>query len=135
MDALLEKARAMQDQVMAAQAAAAEHVLEGQAGGGVVKVRITGNMDFQSVTIDPRAADPEDTSMLEDLVRAACNDAVARARSLGQQALGGLDLGGLGLGDLGGQGGLGGPGALGGSGGPGPGGTDPDPGSTAPGLR
>jgi DNA-binding YbaB/EbfC family protein len=84
-------------------------VVEGRAGGGVVRVRITGAMDFQSVSIDPSAVDPSDASVLEDLVRAACNDAVARARQLGQQALGELDLGALGLGDLGSQG-PGGPG-------------------------
>ena len=98
MEALLQRAQAMQDQVVAAQAAAAEEVVEGQAGGGVVKVRMTGDMDIQSVRIDSEAVDPEDVPMLEDLVLAACNDAVARARSLGQQALGGLDLGSLGLG-------------------------------------
>jgi len=101
MDALLQQAKAMHDQLATAQAAAAAQVVEGQAGGGVVKVRVTGDMDFQSVSIDPQAVDPEDASMLEDLVLAACNDAVARARSLGQQALGGLDLGGLGLGGAG----------------------------------
>ncbi|MDQ3570408.1 MAG: YbaB/EbfC family nucleoid-associated protein [Actinomycetota bacterium] len=126
MEALLEQARAMQDQVLAAQAAAAEQVVEGQAGGGVVKVRVGGDMTFHSVTIDPRAVDPDDASMLEDLVLAACNDAVARARSVGQETLDGLDLGGLGGAGLGeGEGGGGGAvggGALGpgdaGSGGP-----------------
>ena len=108
MESLLEQARAMQDRLAAAQAAAAEQVVEGHAGGGVVKVSITGDMDFQSVSIDPQVVDPADPSMLEDLVLAACNDAVARARSLGRQALGGLDLGGLDLGGL--SGGLG-PGA------------------------
>ena len=122
MEALLEQARAMQDQVLAAQAAGAEQVVEGQAGGGVVKVRVAGDMTFQSVTIDPRAVDPDDASMLEDLVLAACNDAVARARSVGQATLDGLDLGDLGAAGLGGgRGGVGG-GALGpgdaGSGGP-----------------
>ena len=101
LNAMLEQARAMQDQVLAAQAAAAEQVVEGQAGGGAVKVRINGAMDFESVSIDPEAVDAADVSMLEDLVLAACNDAMARARALGQKALGDLDLGGLGLGHLG----------------------------------
>ncbi|MDQ3680135.1 MAG: YbaB/EbfC family nucleoid-associated protein [Actinomycetota bacterium] len=110
METLLEQARTMQAQVLAAQAAAAEQVVEGQAGGGVVKVRVAGDMTFQSVTIDPRAVDPDDASMLEDLVLAACNDAVARARSVGQETLGGLDLGGLGGGAVGpGEAGSGGP--------------------------
>ena len=99
MDALLDQARAMQEQVLAARESAAEQVVEGQAGGGVVKVRVTGGLEFESVSIDPSAVDPADPAMLEDLVLAACNDAVTRARALSERALGGLDLGRLGLGD------------------------------------
>lgn len=101
MGSLLEQAQAMQQQLMEAQAQAAEQVVEGQAGGGVVKVRVTGGMDFQAVTIDPQAVDPDDVGMLEDLVLAAVNDAVAKVQeatqAATQSALGGLDLGGLGL--------------------------------------
>jgi len=78
MNDLLKQAQKMQEQLMEAQAAAAEQVIEGQAGGGVVKVTVTGGMEFQSVHIDPDAVDPEDVSMLEDLVLAAIHDAVAR---------------------------------------------------------
>ena len=93
---LLKQAQKMQEQLMEAQAAAAEQVIEGQAGGGVVKVTVTGGMEFQSVHIDPDAVDPDDVAMLEDLVLAAIHDAVARVNELSQQAMGGLDLGGLG---------------------------------------
>ena len=94
---LLEQAQAMQQQLMEAQAAAAEQVVEGVAGGGVVKVTVTGGMDFQSVTIDPQAVDPEDVEMLQDLVLAAIHDAVARVNELQQDSLGGLGgaLGGM----------------------------------------
>ena len=102
MDALLERARAMQEQVLAAQAEAAEQVVEGQAGGGVVKVRVTGGMEFRGVTIDPSAVDPDDVGMLEDLVLAAIRDAVTKAGQISEQAMGGLDLGGLGSGLFGG---------------------------------
>lgn len=101
MGSLLEQAQAMQQQLLEAQAQAAEQVVEGQSGGGVVKVRMTGGMELQAVTIDPSAVDPDDVGMLEDLVLAAVNDAVAKAQEASQavtsQALGGLDLGGLGL--------------------------------------
>ncbi|MCU1449020.1 MAG: hypothetical protein JWP02_1190 [Acidimicrobiales bacterium] len=93
---LLKQAQKMQEQLMEAQASAAEQVVEGQSGGGVVKVTVSGGMEFQSVTIDPDAVDPEDVAMLEDLVLAAIHDAVAKANQLTQQAMGGLDLGGLG---------------------------------------
>ena len=94
---LLEQAQAMQQQLMDAQAQAAEQVVEGVAGGGVVKVTVTGGMDFQAVTIDPAAVDPDDVEMLQDLVLAAIHDAVARVNELQQDSLGGLGgaLGGL----------------------------------------
>jgi DNA-binding YbaB/EbfC family protein len=95
--ALLEQAQQMQQQLMEAQAAAADQVVEGHAGGGVVKVTVTGAMDFRSVTIDPAAVDPSDVTMLEDLVLAAIHDAVHQVQELQQQSLGGLGgaLGGL----------------------------------------
>ena len=96
MNDLLKQAQKMQDQLMQAQAAAAEQVVEGQSGGGVVKVQVTGNMEFQSVHIDPAAVDPSDVAMLEDLVLAAIHDATAKVNEISQQAMGGLDLGGLG---------------------------------------
>jgi nucleoid-associated protein EbfC len=96
MNDLLKQAQKMQEQLMEAQAAAADQVIEGQAGGGVVKVTVTGGMEFQSVQIDPDAVDPDDVAMLEDLVLAAIHDAVSKVNALSQQAMGGLDLGGLG---------------------------------------
>jgi DNA-binding YbaB/EbfC family protein len=102
MEALFERARAMQDQLVSAPEAAARQGVEGQSGGGAVKVRVTGAMEVESVSIDPAAVDPDDVAMLEDLVRAACNDALGRAGELSRQALGDLDLGQLGLGDTGG---------------------------------
>src|SRR6266700_926273 len=93
---LLKQAQKMQEQLMEAQAAAAEQDVEGHAGGGVVKVTVTGGMEFRSVTIDPDAVDPDDVAMLEDLVLAAIHDAVGKVNDLSQQAMGGLDMGGLG---------------------------------------
>jgi len=98
MGTLLEQAQAMQQRLMEAQAAAAEQVVEVQAGGGVVRVTVTGGLEFRSVKIDPQVVDPTDVEMLEDLVLAAVRDAVEQAQALNQQALGGL---GMGLGDLG----------------------------------
>lgn len=98
--ALLQQAQQMQQQLMEAQAAAAGQEVEGRAGGGVVKVRCTGGLEFEQVTIDPAAVDPSDVTMLEDLVLAAVRDAVAKANALQRQAMGGLgDLAG-GLGGL-----------------------------------
>jgi DNA-binding YbaB/EbfC family protein len=101
MSALLAQAQQMSQQLMAQQAEAASAEVEGQAGGGAVKVTMTGGGEFVSVRIAPSAVDPDDVEMLEDLVLAALNDAVANAAELVQTPdLGGL-MGGLGLGDAG----------------------------------
>ena len=93
---LLKQAQAMQEQFEQARATAAEAEVEGQAGGGMVKVRVTGSMEFRDVTIDPSVVDPTDVAMLQDLVLAAVRDAVARATELSEQAMGTIDLGPLG---------------------------------------
>ncbi len=90
---LLGQAQAM----MAASAQAAEEEVEGQAGGGAVRVRVNGRFEFSSVQIAPGAVDPDDVAMLEDLVLAALRDASTQLSTKQQQVLGGLgDLGGLG---------------------------------------
>jgi DNA-binding YbaB/EbfC family protein len=90
---LLGQAQAM----MAASAQAADEVVEGVAGGGAVRVRVNGRLEFQSVHLAPEVVDPADVTMLEDLVLAALHDASAQIATRQQAALGGLgDLGGLG---------------------------------------
>lgn len=101
---LLEQAMSMQSKLAEAQQQAAATEVEGQAGGGVVRVVVTGGMEFRSVHIDPEVVDPDDVEMLQDLVLAALRDAAERAAALGQEAVGGLGD----LGDLGGMLGLGG---------------------------
>lgn len=96
MGSLLDQALQMQQQLMSAQQQAAATEVEGQAGGGMVRVRVTGGMQFLGVTIAPEVVDPDDVEMLQDLVLAALHDAVTRVGELSQQAMGGLDLGGLG---------------------------------------
>jgi len=95
---LLESAQ----QMMAGMQAAAETVVEGSAGGGLVTVEVDGHFDFKRVSIAPEAVDPDDRSLLEDLVLAALRDAAGKLQSGQSGALGGLDIGGLG-GLLGGE--------------------------------
>jgi DNA-binding YbaB/EbfC family protein len=99
--ALLGQAQAMQQQILDAQAEVAAQVVEGQSGGGVVRIEVTGGWEFRSVTIDPAVGD--DHEMIADLVLAALRDAAARVAELHEQSVGGVDLGGLG-GLLGGAG-------------------------------
>jgi nucleoid-associated protein EbfC len=109
MGSLLGMAMDMQQQMLAAQEQAAHTVVEGQAGGGVVRIEVTGGMEFRSVTIDRDAVDPDDVEMLQDLVLAALHDAVSRVNDLAQAAnpMAGLGMGDLDLGGLGGMLGLG----------------------------
>lgn len=101
MSALLGQAQAMAEKLMAGQAEAQATVVTGQAGGGAVQVEMTGGGEFTAVNINPTAVDPDDVEMLEDLVLAALNDAVAQAAELQPNAdLGGMGLGGLDLGGL-----------------------------------
>ena len=105
-------------QMMAAQQEAQEALknerVEASAGGGMVKVVMTGDLRLDSVTIDPDAVDPEDVEMLQDMVVAAINEAVRSAQELQESKLGGAAggfdpmsaLDALGMGGLGG--GLGG---------------------------
>jgi DNA-binding YbaB/EbfC family protein len=110
-----------------AQEALKDQKVEASAGGGMVKVVVSGDLRLESLTIDPDAVDPEDVEMLQDLVLAATNEALRQAVELQEKAMegatgaGGFDpmeaLQGLGLGDaLGGLGGGGAPGGLPGGG-------------------
>ncbi len=98
---LLAQAQNMQQQLLDAQARVAAQTVEGQAGGGVVKVTMTGGFEFPSVVIDPAVVDPAEVEMLEDLVLAAIRDAVAKVNQINATAMqemgGGLGgaLGGL----------------------------------------
>ena len=95
--ALMEQAGQVQAQLLAAQEQAASTVVEGVAGGGAVRIAVTGGFEFQSVTISPDAVDPDDVEMLQDLILAALRDAFDEVQGLQQ---GGLDLGGMDLGGL-----------------------------------
>ena len=97
---LFRQAQEMQANVLAAQQRAAEQVVEGVAGGGLVRVEVTGTMEFRSVRIDPKVVDPSEVELLEDLILAALHDGAAKATALNQQAMGALNLGGLDLGGL-----------------------------------
>ena len=105
---LLESAQ----QAFSAQAQAAQQVVEGSAGGGVVTVAMTGSGEVTAVTLAPEVVDPDDVEMLQDLIVAALHDAGLKVTDLQRQALGAL--GDLDLGDM-----LGGP--TGGAGADGPG--------------
>ncbi len=102
LNALLSRLGEVQQSLQQAQASAAAKVLEGRSGGGAVRVRATGDLEFQEVLIDPSVVDPTDVDMLQDLLLAALRDVVERAHTEAADALGSFDIGG-GLGGLLGQ--------------------------------
>jgi hypothetical protein len=96
MNKLMQQAQQMQDQMARAQEQLASETVEASAGGGLVTVRATGNGDITEIKIDPKAIDPDDPELLEDMVLAAVNEALRSAQSLAQSKLGAM-TGGLGL--------------------------------------
>ena len=102
MQKLMKQAQQMQQQVAAAQEGLAKETVEASAGGGMVTVTMTGELELKEIKIDPGAVDPEDVELLQDMVQAAVNEAVRSAQELAAQKMGAA------TGGLGGQGGLGG---------------------------
>ena len=98
---MMKQMQKMQADMAAAQDALAAATVEGSAGGGMVKVVVTGSGEVQSVHIAPEVVDPDDVEMLEDLVLAAVGDGLRRAQEMQSESLGGV-TGGLDLGSLGG---------------------------------
>ncbi len=102
LDALLQQALQMQQQLATAQAEARAAVVQGRAGGGAVTVTMTGEGEVTRISIAPEVVDPTDVELLEDLVLAALRDAGEQVRAIQSRAV--SELGDLGLG--GGLGGL-----------------------------
>jgi hypothetical protein len=107
MQQMLKQVQKMQADMVAAQEALKAEVVEASAGGGMVTVKVTGELVVQSITIDPEAVDPDDVEMLSDMVLAAVNEGMRKAQELAAERLGAV------------TGGLAGPGGLGGLGLPG----------------
>ena len=99
MNKMLVQVQQMQAQMQKAQEELKNETVEASAGGGMVTVTATGGGEIKSIKIDPKAIDPNDPEMLEDMVVAAVNEALRSAQGLIESklgpALGGLQ--GLGL--------------------------------------
>jgi DNA-binding YbaB/EbfC family protein len=96
MQQLLKQAQKMQQEMMAAQESLKDEVVEASAGGGMVTVRVSGDLEVKAITIDPQAVDPDDVELLQDMVMAAVNEALRSAQELASSKLGGIAGGGLG---------------------------------------
>jgi DNA-binding YbaB/EbfC family protein len=102
MQQMMKQVQQMQADMAKAQEELKSQVVEASAGGGMVTVKVTGDLQVVEVKIAPGAVDPEDVEMLQDLVLAATNEALRSAQEMAANKLGGV-TGGLGgaLGDLG----------------------------------
>jgi hypothetical protein len=98
---MMAQVQKMQRDVAVAQDELRNEVVEASAGGGMVTVKVSGDLQLREVRIDPQAVDPEDAEILADTVLAAVNEGLRLAQELAERKLGGatggLDLGGLGL--------------------------------------
>ena len=96
---MMKQVQKMQADMAKAQEELANEVVEASAGGGMVTVKISGDLQLKDLAIDPEAVDPEDVEMLQDMVLAATNEALRSAQEHAASKMGDLagGLGGLGL--------------------------------------
>ncbi len=94
MNDLLRQAQVMQTKMSKLQADMAERTLEATSGGGMVKVTVNGKQEVLSIAIDPKAVDPGDVEMLQDLVLTAVNEGLRQAKEMMEKEVGAL-TGGL----------------------------------------
>ncbi len=96
---LMKQAQMMQKKMQEEQARLAEEEAEGTSGGGMVKITLNGKFSMTHISIDKSLVDPEETEVLEDLIKAAYNDAKekidAKMNDSMSSLTGGLNLGGL----------------------------------------
>ena len=100
MQQMLKQVQKMQQDMEAAQEQLKHEEVEASAGGGMVTVKVSGDLVIKAITIAPEAIDPDDAELLQDMVLAATNEALRAAQELQQSRLGGL-AGGMDLGSLG----------------------------------
>ena len=94
MNALMQQAKKMQEQMERAQEELENAEIVGKAGGEMVVVTMNGKKEIKSIKLDKTAVDPDDVEMLEDLIIVAINDASAKADELSKEKMG--PMGGLG---------------------------------------
>lgn len=96
---LMKQAQEMQAKLAKIQEELAKKTVEATSGGGMVRVTVNGQFTLASIKVDPSAVDPDDVEMLEDLVRAAVNEGLRRAREMASEEMskltGGFKIPGL----------------------------------------
>jgi DNA-binding YbaB/EbfC family protein len=99
MQKVLKQVQKMQQDMARVQEELSRERVEATAGGGVIRAVASGQGELVGITIDPSAVDPQDLSLLEDLVLAAANEALRKARDLAAERMravtGGLQIPGM----------------------------------------
>ena len=99
MGAMMKQVQQMQAEMTEAQEKLKDEVVEASAGGGMVKVKMGGDLTLREIVIDPEAIDPEEAELLQEMVQAAVNEGLRAAQELASSKMGGIaggDMGGLG---------------------------------------
>ena len=101
MQEIFKQAQQMQKKMAEIQEQMAKETVQASAGGGMVQVTVTGSMEVVDVQIDSSVIDPKDSAMLQDLILAASNEALKKARELKQNEMskltGGMNIPGMDL--------------------------------------
>lgn len=99
MDSVINQAKKMQEEMERVQKETEQEQVEAAAGGGAVKVVVSGKKELVSIKIDPDAVDPDDVETLEDMITAAVNEGIKKADELMSDKIGaitgGLNIPGL----------------------------------------
>ena len=99
MSELVRQAQIMQKKMAKLQEDLQDRTVEGSAGGGMVTAVVSGSNELKSLVIDKAAVDPNDVEMLQDLILAAVNDGVKKAKAMMEaemgQITGGIKVPGL----------------------------------------
>lgn len=96
---MMKQLQQMQQKMLKAQEDLANETVTATSGGGAVTVEMNGHHEVMAVTLDPDAVDPADVEMLQDMILAAFNEALAKAQAMAEQKMkavtGGLNIPGM----------------------------------------
>ncbi len=96
---MMKQLQQMQQKMLKAQEDLANETVTATAGGGAVTIEMNGHHEVMAVTLDPDAVDPADVEMLQDMILAAFNEALAKAQAMAEQKMkavtGGLNIPGM----------------------------------------
>ena len=93
MKQMMRQAQKMQAELAKAQEEIKTMTAEATAGGGMVKVKVSGKRELKEIIIDPQVVDPEDIEMLQDLIMAAVNEALRKGEETREATMGKLTPG------------------------------------------